>query len=128
MVARLQRGFGCLLILFAHATYEANPLSLRCADKSLLLAAVPDRRSRSVDAGVERGFGNNAAAPDGCDQIIPADHMVAVPDQIVQEIENLRFHRHCRGASPKFSPLRVERKIFKQIQHLGSPAVIRLGS
>ena len=43
---------------------------------------ITDRAAGRVDAGSERGFGDDAPAPDSVEQIVPADDAAAIADQV----------------------------------------------
>ena len=77
--AQLLRG-----ALLAHGADEAETFAQHGADQALLLAAVTDRMARRIHAGAQRRFRDNASTPDGREQIILADHVLAVAEQVFQ--------------------------------------------
>src|SRR5262245_5936347 len=48
------------------------------ADEALLLTAITDYLAHRIDVAVQGGIGNDATAPHGCDQVIFANHTVAI--------------------------------------------------
>ena len=73
---------------------EANPLAWNGADEPLFLAVVADRVPRGVDAAVERRVGDDPATPHQLNEIVPADDVIAVLQQMHQQVEDLRLHRN----------------------------------
>src|SRR5467141_3611191 len=97
--------------LALHSADEPEALARNGADQLLVLAAVADRLSHSVDAAGQRRIRNDPAAPDRSDEIVLADDPVAVLHQINQEIEYLRLNGNPFGAAAQFAPVRVKRMI-----------------
>jgi len=97
----------------AELTDEADALALDRLDQPLRFAAIAERLTSGIDAARERGFRNDAAAPDRCDQVVTADHAVAVFDQIDEEVEHLWFDRNRSRAAPQFPAADVDREVFE---------------
>jgi len=74
------------------------------ADRLLACAAVADRPPRRVDAAGQRRCGDDPAAPDGLQEVVLADHTIAVIDQIEQQIEDLRLDGDEHSAPRKLAP------------------------
>ena len=108
-----------LALLLPHDADEAHALPWQSLDQALLLAAVPDRSCGCVDATGQRRFRNDAPVPDCGDQIILADHPLAISDQVLQEIEDLRLEPHAADPTAQLAPVRIETKIFEQIAQCG---------
>ena len=98
---------------------KRKPLRGDRADQGLPLAAVADRLARGVDAAGERRFGDDAAVPDRGDEIVLADHAVAVFDQEDQQIEDLRLQRNQRAVPPQLAAIGVKCMICKEKLHDG---------
>ena len=92
---------------------EAKALSRDGADHRLILAAVADRFSRGVDAARQRRVGDDAAVPDGLDQVILGDDAVTVLDQVNQEIKHLRLDRDGLAAAGQFAQGSVKHMVGK---------------
>jgi hypothetical protein len=82
------------------------------------LAAVAERAASGVDARAQRGLGNNPPVPDGCDQVVLADHAIAIAHQIDQQIEYLWFNWDQRAFAAQLPAACIQHKIFEQEQHL----------
>src|SRR5215813_3585927 len=67
-----------------------TPLMER-SDQTLIVAVVADRAPRRADPGAERRFRYNAPLPNRLDEFVLGDDPVAVPDEIDEQIEHLRF-------------------------------------
>src|SRR5262245_24677935 len=111
--------------VFANLADEAKPLAGDGADQSLLIAAVADRTPHSGDPAAQRGIRNDAAIPHVRDQILLADHALAVLDEIVEEIKNLRLDGDGIVSTPQFPPVNIERAICENVDHHADPAVQR---
>src|SRR5262249_45666013 len=70
-----------------------------------------DRAARRIDP-VEQGRSRDGPAlPDLGHQLVLADHPVAVPDQVNDQIEDLRLERQRLRPAPQFAALGVERAV-----------------
>ena len=49
------------------------------------------------------------------DQVVLADHALAIADEILQKIENLRLDGDKIGSPPQFLPVKIKRIIFEFI-------------
>ena len=117
-------GWGASRVRFAavrglrlHVADEAKTLSRNGADHGLILAAVADRLARGVDPARQRGFGDDAAVPHRLDQIVLGDDVVAVFDQVNQEIEHLRLDRHALAAAGQLAKVDIEHMVGKVKLH-----------
>jgi hypothetical protein len=70
---------------------------------------------------------DNRAAPHRFQQVVLADDAIAVPNQIDQEIKDLRFERDQLGAPPELPPVNIKRVIAKDKYHGRSPKAVRIG-
>lgn len=91
------------------------------ADESLGLAAVTQSPAGRVDARRERRFRNDTAVPDGFQQIVAADHLVAIDNEEGDEVEDLRLDRNRRFGSAKLAPVRIENEILESKVHEDLP-------
>jgi hypothetical protein len=69
-------------------------------DEALLLAIVADCAPGRIDAGAQRRLGHQPPIPDRREQVILADDVFPVADQIFQDVEDLRLERDQTGAVP----------------------------
>ena len=104
--------------LVLHVADETETLARDGADQCLVLAAVADGLARGVNAAGEGRFRDDAAMPDRRNQIVLADHAVAVLDQKDQEIEHLRLERNQFPGVLELTRVRVELIFFKAIEQL----------
>jgi hypothetical protein len=110
----------CGLALFAHGTHETEAPARQRLDQALLLAAVADRASNDV-AGGHRRVGDDAAVPDGGDEVVLADHALAVGDQVSEHIEHLRRNGNRVHPATQLSPVGVEHAILEEITQAAVP-------
>ena len=75
----------------AHAADKAEPFTVHGANEALRRPAVADRATRRVDPRAHVCFGNDSSVPYGSQQIVLADHLLAIADQVFEEVENLRL-------------------------------------
>ena len=47
--------------------------------------------------------------------------MLAIPNQVKEQVEDLGFDRHQRRPATQFAAIRIERVIFKKITHVANP-------
>src|SRR4029077_19306422 len=66
---------------------------------------------------VKGGVGNDPATPNRCNQVVLADHPVAVLNQINQQVEYLRLDGNGLGAAAQFAPVGVKCMIAKEKLH-----------
>jgi hypothetical protein len=84
-------------------------------------AALPLAYGLCVPTSTVHRGNPNEAAPHGRNEIIFADHAVAVLNQVDQKVENLRLKGYRRASRAQFPALAVERKIIEQKQHVAPP-------
>ena len=101
-----------------YAADEANPLAWNGADEPLFLAVVADRVPRGVDAAVERRIRDGPATPHQLDEIVPADDLVAVPEQVHQQVEDLRLHRHQFAVTAQLTQIGIKDVIIEAEFHV----------
>jgi hypothetical protein len=67
-------------------------------------------------------FSDDAATPDRLQQVILADDVLAVLDEVEQQVEDLRPDGNSLGMPGQFPSIRVERIVFEQILHFRAPS------
>ena len=100
-----------------HVAYESKAFSRKGTDHDLILAAVADRPACGVDPARQRGFGDDAAIPYRLDQIVLGDDVVAVFDQVNQEIEHLRLDRDAFAAAGQLAKVDIKHMVGKVKLH-----------
>jgi len=105
------------------STTPIKRMSLRGngADQPLDFTAVADRPAHRADAASQGRFGDDPPTPYRGQQVVLADHPVAVLQEIDQEIEDLRFEGDRLCAPPLLPPVRVEHMIAEGEFHFRSP-------
>jgi hypothetical protein len=99
--------------VLAHLANEAQTLARQGLDQPLPGAAVADGAARGIDPVEDRRFRYEAATPDRGQKLILADDPVPVPDQVDEEIEDLRLDRG-QGAVPAQLPaIQVENTVLE---------------
>ena len=111
--------------LGAHGADETQALAWDGADQALAFAAVADRVACRVDAAGQRRVRHDAAAPDRGDEVVLADHAVAVVQQVNQQVEYLRLNRDASGTAAQLAPVGVKRVIGEAELHVGAPTTER---
>src|SRR5262249_35105377 len=106
------------LAILAHLADKSNPLARQGPYQALGRTVVPDGRACRVDAAAERRFRDDASIPYGGEQIVPARHAVSAADQEFEQVEDLRLELDELRSAAELTPLRVERAILEEIQHL----------
>jgi len=96
-----------------HRCDEANTLSCECTDKVLLFPGVADCLSRGIYPAGKGRLRNYSAAPHGRNEVVLADHAIAIFDEVDQNIENLRLDGHKLIAPAQLPPFCVEQTIFE---------------
>jgi hypothetical protein len=96
---------------------KAKPLARQRAEEALPLAVVADSVAHRVDLAAEGGFRHDAAGPYRGEEVILADHALAILNEIEQEIEGLRLGGDQRRPAPQFPAVRIEQILFKSVDH-----------
>jgi hypothetical protein len=104
---------------------SGRSISRTLPDQTLLIAVVADCGARSIKASRKRCIRDDATAPYRGDQIVLADHALAVADQVEKHVKGLRRQRNRIGALAQLPLVGVERKILEQIAHSVSLARTR---
>ena len=112
---------GCGTFSFPHRSDKAKALSRQCLDEALFLARITDGASSGIQAGRERRFGDDTPLPDGLDQVVLADDMLPVADQVVQQVEDLRRDRDQFSAATKLAAVSVESAILEEVAQAAVP-------
>jgi hypothetical protein len=113
-----------------HLADETDSLARDGPDQPLLVAIVVDRAPHRIDAAGQRRVGDHASVPDGIEQIVPRHHTVAVADQVVQEIEDLRLDGNQGTGPAQLAAVGIKHEIFELERHVrfGSRTKIKAAS
>ena len=77
-------------------------------DHLLVGRGVTHRGARRVDGGRQRALAHDHARPDLLEQLALGDHPVAVPRQVLQEVERLRLNLDPRPAETQLAQSVIE--------------------
>jgi hypothetical protein len=113
----------CASFLLAHPADEPEPFPRHGSDKALLFTVVAERRARGIDAAAQRCLGDDASMPDLGQQLILADHALAVPNQVLQQIEYLRLNPHDHAAAMQLAPVGIQNAIREREQRYARSAL-----
>ena len=91
-------------------------------DQSLLLTSIADRLTGYRDPATQRGLRNDAAAPYTSNQVIFADHAVAVSDEVFEQIKHLRLNRDEVAPPPQLSSVCIQTIVFEPVRQTKTPA------
>ncbi len=84
-------------------------------------AIVADGAAHRIDAAGQCRFRHDAPVPYGGDDIVAADHPVAVADEKGKQVEHLRFEFDRRTGLFKFPSVEVELAILEGVTHAADP-------
>src|SRR5262249_57596038 len=102
---------------------ERNSLAGGGADEALLLAAIADGAPGGVDAARERRVGHDSPVPHPSDQVVLADHAVAVANEKNNEVEDLRLDRDERAFATQLAPVGIKNMVLHKKHQLTAPAL-----
>src|SRR4051812_47188812 len=102
--------------MLVHRADEAKALARKGPDQLLLLAVVADGIASGVDAAVECRIRHDPAAPYQGNEIVSADDLIAVLQEMDEQIEYLRLRRDQFAAAPQFATAGIEGVIIKAKQ------------
>ncbi|MGB7259261.1 MAG: hypothetical protein WBD48_14390 [Pseudolabrys sp.] len=106
---------------FPHLADEAKAPAVEGFDEPLFGAVVADGLTRGVDARAERRIRDDAPMPYRREDIVTAHDAVAISDEIVEEIENLRLDRLQKIAAAQLAPACIENAVLKSVDQSESP-------
>jgi hypothetical protein len=61
-----------------------------------------------IQAGRQRSIRDNASAPNGTNEVVFADDALPVPNQVIEQVKNLRCDRHRIRPPMQFAPFRLD--------------------
>ena len=105
---------------FPNVTNEAEAFAGDRSDEALFPTAIAYGFACRVDVTGQGQFGDDAATPHPVQQVILADDVLAVLQQIQQQIEDLRANRNRLGAPCELPPLLVEHVVVEGVLHAGT--------
>jgi len=110
-------------LALAHDADEPNSLAGGGADEALLLAAIVDGAPGGVDAARQRRVRYDTPVLHPGDQVVLADHAVAIANQKNNEVEDLRLDRDERAFTTQLAPVGIKNIVLEEEQQLAAPAL-----
>ena len=107
---------------FPHRTNEAEPFARQRFDQALFLAGIADRIPSGVQAGRQRSIRDDASLPNGADEVVFADDVLPVSNQVFEQVKNLRCDRYRIRPPVQFTALSVKRVILEEIAQVAIPS------
>jgi hypothetical protein len=104
--------------VLANIAHETETFARECADQLLVFAVVANRQAKSMDSPSQRGVGNSAAGPDSSDQIVLADHAMAIVEQVVEQIEHPGLDSDDNIATAELAPRQIELTVSERVLHV----------
>jgi hypothetical protein len=99
--------------LTVHSADKTDAPARDGADELLLLAAVAHRLARRRDTTGKRRIRHDPAAPHRGEEIVLADHGVAVLHQVGEQIEDLRLYGNRHAAATQLAKVGIKYMICK---------------
>jgi hypothetical protein len=81
-----------------------------------------DRIPCGVQAGRQRSIRYDASIPNGTNEVVLADDALPVPNQVVEQVKDLRRDRHCIRPAMQFTLFSVKRVIVEEKAHVAIPS------
>ncbi|MCY1431388.1 hypothetical protein D9M71_473550 [compost metagenome] len=82
-------------------------------NQALLLAGIADGLAHRIDVAGDCRLRDDPATPHRLEQVVLADHVIAVADQLQQQVEDLRPDGHDLPAQGQFPALLIEHVVAK---------------
>src|SRR3954454_7722779 len=105
------------LSFFLHGANETEAFARQRLYQKLLLAGVADSVPGGIKPGRQRRLRDDAAIPDGAEDIVLRNDALSVADQIVEQIETLRRERDYLAASTQFATTQVKLTVCEEVAH-----------
>src|SRR5581483_6878392 len=90
---------------------EAEAAAPDGRDRALPGAGVADRSARRLDGVAERVVTDVLAGPEGVEELVAPDDAMAEPDEVGEEVEDLRLDRERAAAAQELAAARVEDEV-----------------
>ena len=100
-----------------HLSDEAEASPVDRADQALITPVVADRPPGGLDAARKGRLGDEPVAPDLVEQLGLRDDPVAVPDEVVEHVHDLRLDRDPLPATLELHRVAVERHVSESHPH-----------
>jgi hypothetical protein len=95
-------------VFFPHITHETMALPRESAEQPLLVATVAESAPNCRNPAAKGRSRNGATIPHRRNQVSTTDDPVAIADEMLHQIEHLRFDGDEISATPEFPPIGVK--------------------
>ena len=85
------------------------------------MPGIADRASSGIEAGRQRGIGYITPLPNGGDEVVLADDVPPVADQVIEQVEYLWRDGDDVRPAMQLAPVSVECVLFEEITQAGNP-------
>src|SRR4029079_14720658 len=106
------------LPFFPHNSNEADALARQRLNQALRLATVADRSPCRVDTCRQCGLRDDAAMPDGGDEVLLADDALAVFNHIREKVKDLGLERYQARSAMQLATISIQSIIFEPVEQV----------
>jgi len=100
-----------------YRAHESKALAWNRSDKLLVGTSIANRLARGIDAAGQRRIRDNSPTPDLVNQVILADHSIAILEQKYQEVEDLGLDGDAPPAAAQLAQICIKCMIGKEKLH-----------
>src|SRR5262245_22255979 len=108
-------------VQLARSAHEAEPAASHGLDQSLFGTTVADGPTGGAHPARDRLVRDDPAVPDDLDQFVLADDAVPVPDEVGQDVEDLRFNVRGFAKAMQLTPVAIELAVREGEGHSPAP-------
>jgi hypothetical protein len=112
----------CGPLRFLHLSDETKALARQCLDQALFLTGIADRTADGIQACRKRRIGNDAAVPNGVDEVVLANDALSVVDQVIEQVEYLWRDRDDVRPAIYLASIGVECVLLEKIAQAANPS------
>ena len=116
----IRRGYHCAV----HVGDKPKAAPGHGLNDGLRLSGIANGAAGGLDTAGKGRVRDKAALPNAFEQLVTGDQAIAVFDQIMQQIEHLRFDRANVAAMPQFVDTYVQFTIGKPVNHVTCRTVL----
>jgi hypothetical protein len=102
-------------VVIVNVADEPKAALVQSANQVLIVAAVAECAPCRADAGVERRLRDDAAVPDGVEQLVLTDDSVTISNEVNEQIEHLRLGVNDRAGASQLPPRDVDLELGKTV-------------
>src|SRR5262249_44582060 len=110
------------LIGLRHRGHEAIAPTVPRLDHALRLPRVSNCPAGLLNTRLQRRLANELLGPQVLEEILLGDNAVAMGDEVVQDVEDLRAERNTPASAAQFTAAYIQRIVTKEILHGACPS------